>query len=407
MTPITRFAAATTTLAIAALGAACSGSRREDPPPVATPTVAVMKVARGDLAQKLSISSEFLPFQEIDVHAKVAGYLKSILVDVGDRVAAGQLLGVLEIPEMQNELQQDVAAVARSEEEINRAQADLNRTQSSYEVAHLAATRLEQVLTVRPNLVAQQDIDEAAGKDRVAEAQVATAKAALAVAREQLEMAKANRAKTQTLLAYTRITAPFAGIITKRYADTGVMIQAGTSSQTQAMPIVKLSENSVLRLIIPVPESAVPRIHIGEPVMVSVASLGKTFPGTVSRFASEVNSQTRTMHTEVDVKNPALELIPGMYATAVLSLEQRQSALIVPVQAVDRAGENVSVVIVGPDQHIQLRRISLGLETPDLDEVVSGLSENDLVVVANRSQLKNGMTVVPKLQSFSSDKSDK
>jgi RND family efflux transporter MFP subunit len=404
MKPLTRFAPLAAILAAAALGTDCSGPRRDDPSPAATPTVAVMKVARGDLAQKLNISSEFLPFQEIDVHAKVAGYLKSINVDVGDRVTAGQLLGVLEIPEMRNELQQDVAAVSRAEEEINRAQADLNRTQSAHDVIHMAATRLQQVIVARPNLVAQQDIDDAEGKDRVAEDQVATAKAALAVARQMLEMAKANRAKTETLLEYTRITAPFAGIITKRYADTGVMIQAGTSSQTQAMPIVRLSENRVLRLIIPVPESAVSRVRVGEPVLVTVASLGKTFNGTVSRFASEVDSQTRTMHTEVDVKNPTLELVPGMYATAVLSLDQRQSALIVPVQAVDRTGESASVVLVGPDQHIQVRPVSLGLETPDLDEVVSGLNENDLVVVANRTQLKPGMTVVPKLQQFSSDK---
>jgi RND family efflux transporter MFP subunit len=404
MTPSRRFLATAALLVMPALGARCSQARPSDPSRGDPPTVAVTKVARGDLAQTLSISAEFLPFQEIDVHAKVAGYLKSINVDVGDRVAAGQLLGVLEVPEMQDELQQDAAAVSRAEEEINRVEADLNRALSAYEVAHLSATRLEQVRTARPNLVAQQDIDEATGKDRVADAQVATAKAALAVARQQLEMAKASRAKTQTLLGYTRITAPFAGIITKRYADTGVMIQAGTSSQTQAMPIVRLSENRVLRLIIPVPESSVSRIHLGEPVVISVASLGKTFPGTVSRFASEVDSQTRTMHTEVDVRNPGLELVPGMYATAVISMDERKSALVVPVQAVDRAGERASVVVVGSDQRVQVRPISLGLETPDRDEVVSGLNENDLVVVANRTQLKNGMTVVPKLQTLSSEK---
>src|SRR5262249_39785016 len=148
---------------------------------------------------------------------------------------------VLEIPELQDELRQDEAAVKRAQEEVNRGEADLDRAKSAHEVSHLGATRLSAVLKARPNLVAQQDIDEAAGRDRVAEAQIATAKAALAAAHEQFEIAKAGQSKTRTLFAYSQITAPFAGVITHRYADTGAMIQAGTSSQTQAMPIVKLS----------------------------------------------------------------------------------------------------------------------------------------------------------------------
>jgi len=126
-----------------------------------------------------------------------------------------------------------------------------------HQVAHLSASRLATVLKTRPNLVAQQDIDESSGRDRVAEAQVSTAKAALESAREQLEFAKASQNKTKTLFAYSQITAPFAGVITHRYADTGAMIQAGTSSQTQTLPLVRLSQNSRLRLVIPVPESAV------------------------------------------------------------------------------------------------------------------------------------------------------
>src|SRR5262249_20248607 len=162
---------------------------------------------------------------------------------------------------IQDELTQDAAGVKRAQEEVKRAQADVERAESAHEVAHLASSRLSAVLKARPNLVAQQDIDEATGRDRVAEAQIATSKAGLASAEEQLAMATANRSKTQTLLDYSQITAPFAGVITHRYADTGAMIQAGTSSQTQAMPLVRLSQNSVLRLTIPVPESAVPEIR--------------------------------------------------------------------------------------------------------------------------------------------------
>src|SRR5439155_16063499 len=214
----------------------------------------------------------------------------------------------------------------------------LQRAESAFDVAHLSAGRLDAVMKARPNLIAQQDIDEATGRDRVAAAQVATAKAARASAQQQLEISRASENRTRTLLEYTRITAPFAGVITHRYADNGAMIQAGTASQTQARPIVRLSQNNVLRLTIPVPASAVPHIHLGQTVKVTVTGLGRTFPGVVARFAAKLDEQTRTMHTEVDVQNPDLKLVPGMYASVQLTLAERNAALIVPVQAIDRNG---------------------------------------------------------------------
>jgi RND family efflux transporter MFP subunit len=378
---------------------ACSRPQAEARVSAEAPAVAVAKVTRGDISQVLTVAAEFRPYQEIDVHAKVAGYVKSINVDVGDRVKPGQLLAVLEIPELQDELQQDEASVKRAVEEVNRAQADLERAQSVHEVSHLGSTRLSSVSKERPNLIAQQDLDEAAGRDRVAEAQVSTAKAALAASREQLAIAKANQAKTTTLFAYARITAPFEGVITHRYADTGAMIQAGTSSQTQTMPVVKLSQNSLLRLIIPVPESAVPRIHLKEPVDVRVQSVGKTFPGTIARFAERLDTDTRTMRVEVDVPNPKLELVPGMFAQADIALDEQKNALTVPVQAIDRIGNKARVLVVTASHKVEPRDIEIGLESADRVAVTSGLAEADLVIVGNRAQLKPGTIVSPKIMA--------
>jgi RND family efflux transporter MFP subunit len=395
------FRSASGVLALAALaGTACSRPRAASDN-ADVPTVAVAKVARGDIAQSLTIAAEFRPFQEIEVHAKVAGFLKSISVDVGDRVKAGQLLAVLEIPELQDEIKQDEAAVKRATEEINRAQADLERTQSAHEVAHLGATRLAGVMKTRPNLVAQQDIDEATGRDRVSEAQVSTAQAALAAAREQLEIAKAAQGKTQTLFDYARITAPFAGVITHRYADTGAMIQAGTSSQTQAMPIVRLSQNDRLRLVIPVPESAVSRVHLGGQVAVAVQSLRRTVTGTVARFSDRLDTDTRTMHVEVDVSNPDLTLVPGMYADATVVLDQVKGAIVAPVQSLDRGAEGARVFVVGRDGKLEARTVQLGLEADDRIEVTRGLNDGELVVVGSRAQLKPGTAVAPKLVATS------
>src|SRR5215831_2362308 len=190
--------------------------------------VAVSKVVREDLSQGLRIAAEFRPFQEIDVHAKVAGYVKHIDVDVGDRVKKGQTLAVLEVPELQDELNQAAASMRQSEQEVDQAQHELRRAQADYTVAHLTYTRLEGVMKTRPELIAQQDVDDAQGKDEAAEAQVEGAKAGLAAAQELLHGDSANRERVQALFNYTKITAPFEGVVTRRYADTGAMLAAGT-----------------------------------------------------------------------------------------------------------------------------------------------------------------------------------
>lgn len=377
-------------------GVACTRPRAAAQTPE-RPTASVAKAVRGDLVQTLTLAAEFRPYQEIEVHAKVAGYVKSINVDVGDRVSAGQLLAVLEIPELQNDLATDEASVRRSSEEVNRAQADLVRAQSAHEVAHLGSSRLAAVMQQRPNLVAQQDIDEAQGRDRVAEAQVATARAAVAAAQEQLAVARAGQNKTATLFAYARITAPFAGTITHRYADTGAMIQAGTSSQSQAMPVVRLSQTTMLRLIIQVPESAVSRIHVGAPVDVKVQAIGHNFGGTVARSAGKLDLDTRTMETEVDVPNPNLELVPGMYAYASITTDAARGVVIVPVQAIDRKDEKTTVIRVDAAGRLESRNVTLGIEAPDRVEVRSGIAAGDLVVVGGRGQLKAGIAVTPKM----------
>jgi len=366
---------------------------------IATPTVAAAKVLRTDLTRALAVTAEFRPFQVVDVHAKVAGYVKRIYVDVGDRVKEGQLIAVLEIPELQDDVETAEASVSKSQEEIRRAQADLERAQSAHEVAHLASSRLVDVSKTRPGLVAQQEVDDALGRDRVTEAQVATAQASLSTADQQLRVAQADRERVRTLFAYAQIKAPFAGVITKRYADTGSMIQTGISSETQSMPLVTLAQENLLRLVIPVPESAVSRIRLGSPVEVSVSTLGKKFEGKVARFADQVDMATRTMHTEVDVPNPKGELVPGMYATASLVLNDERNALSVPVQALTRAEDSITVLLIDKHNKLEERPVKIGIEAPDQVEILSGLAEGDLVVIGNRSQLQPGMAVQPKVIS--------
>ena len=201
------------------------------------PTVAVVPVATDDLSRKIVLTAEFKPFQEVEVMAKVAGYVKQINVDVGDRVTQNQVLAILEVPEMADDLTRVNAGVERSRAEVAHANDEIQRAQAAHEVTHLSFQRLSGVAEKKPGLVAQQEIDDARSKDLVAEAQLSAGKSALAVAKEQLQIDQAEAQKVHTLMDYTKVVAPFAGVVTRRYADNGAMIQAGTASQTQAMPL--------------------------------------------------------------------------------------------------------------------------------------------------------------------------
>lgn len=368
-------------------------------------TVAVVKAEVQDLSRTLTLTAEFRPYQEVEVMAKVAGYVKSITVDIGDHVKQGQLLATLELPEMADEMNRAKASLQRSHAQVAQAGEEVKRAEAGHQMLHLAYGRLNSVMKARPGLVAQQEVDDAAARDTAAEAQVSAARSNFTAAEQQVDVSKAELARFETMYSYTRVTAPFDGVITKRYADTGAMIQAGTASQTQAMPLVRLSDNATLRLILPVPESAVPTVHDGQTVGVRVPTLKRTFPGRVARFANRISSATRSMDTEVDVRNAGLSLMPGMYAEVDLALQQQNHALSVPVTAVDvetpAAG---TVMVVNAQNRLEKKAVALGMETADRIEIRAGLNEGEMVVIGNRSSLHGGDLVSPKLTQMSAGK---
>jgi RND family efflux transporter MFP subunit len=357
---------------------------------------AVARVERHNLGNTLTIAGEFKPFQEVDVHAKVAGYIRVIKVDVGDHVKEGQTLAVLEIPELAAQLAGADAALRRSQEEIRRAKSDVERAQSAHAAAHSAYARLKQAADSRAGLVAQQEVDDSLAKDLGAEAQVASAQAELSAAEQQVEVAQANQKQFNALSNYARIIAPFSGVITKRYADTGALIQAGTSSSTQAMPVVQLAQTSKLRLVLPIPESLASQIRLGDPVKVRVQALNQDIKGKVSRFADSLDRQTRTMETEIDFDNRDGRLIPGMYAETQVSLRGKKDALTVPLEAVTRNGDDATVLAVNAQNEIEECHFKLGLEDSSRVEVLSGLSDGDRVIIGNRAQFHNGQKIAPK-----------
>jgi RND family efflux transporter MFP subunit len=358
---------------------------------------AVALVSRKPLSNTVTLSGEFRPFQEVDVHAKVAGYIRVIHVDVGDRVKQGQVIAVLEVPELRAELQGTDASVRRNKDSVRRAHSDLQRAEFLHNAAHLNFSRLKEASATRPGIIAQQELDDSEAKDKEAEAQISADEAALSEAENQLDVALAGQKQYTALSDYTKIVAPFDGVVTRRYADTGALVQAGTSSSTQAMPVVRVAQTDVFRLTLPVPESAVPQVHLGSVVQVRVQALGRTFEGKVARFADSVDQETRTMHTEVDVRNIGGGLVQGMYAEVSLVLAHKDETLVVPVQAVSRNGADASVLIADPQNRLEDRQVQLGLEGANNVEIVSGLSEGDRVLIGSRGQFRAGDKVVPKV----------
>jgi RND family efflux transporter MFP subunit len=347
------------------------------------PQAAIVKVTRGNIADSLEIASEFQPFQEVDVYAKVSGYIQKLYVDYGTHVKQGQILAVLEIPELQQQLQQDEASVRRSNQELTRAHEELNRAQSAYNVAHITYTRLADVQKSRPELVAQQEIDIAKGKDLEADADVSSQKAALAGAEETLLAAKAALGKDQAMFDYAR---------------TGALLPAGTSSNKGDSALCRLAQNSLLRLVIPIPERAVPNIQIGQSVAIAVSGLNRTIEGKIVRFSDQIDMTTRTMHTEVDVPNPKYVLVSGMYASVKIPLHSAAKVLTLPIQAV-QAGETGkgTVLLVDGNNKIETRNVMLGLQSSSDVEITSGLQENETVIFGAQGQFKNGELVSPKL----------
>jgi RND family efflux transporter MFP subunit len=385
-------------IAVAA-GALASCKVHAKDPGEASPAVSVgvIKVGRKNLGRTLTVSSELVPFQEIDVFAKESGFVKELNVDYGSRVQKDQVLATLEIPELQLQVKEDDAAVKNAAAQVPHAQEEVTRVQAQQKVLQLQFERLNNVAKSKPGLVAQQEVDDSEGRSLASAAQVEAAKSNLQSAESVLAAAQAKREHDQALFDYSKITAPFAGVVTQRYANLGTLMQAGTSSSTQAMPLVKLSQDDLFRLVIPVPESYVHFIHLGDPVSVNVPSLNRTFPGKVARFSVDVREDTRTMHTEVDVPNPGRILLPGLYAEATITLEKKDDAIAVPLQAVDQENNRATVYIIDPANKIEARPIVLGIQTPTDAEVISGLKEGELVVVSDRSGLKPGQPAQPKI----------
>ena len=314
--------------------------------------VRVVQPQRGGITRSVTLPGEIKPYQQATLFAKVAGYLKTITVDKGDRVAAGDLIADIEVPEML---------------------ADLARYKAEVEVARLDYRRLSESQSKAPDLVVPQTVDNAKGK---------------------LDVAQATLDRTETLLGFAKITAPFSGVITRRLVDPGAFIPAATSGSTpQSAALVTLTDFNRVRLQVAVPELEAALITTNQPAQLTVEGLpGRSFDGKVTRYSYALDEVTKTMLTEIELPNPKLELRPGMYALVKIGLEHKEDALLVPVEAfaVERAGGFVFTVL---DGKARKTRVQAGFNDAIHVEILDGLKPNQPVILGGKTLLRDGQTV--------------
>ena len=317
--------------------------------------VQVVHPFRGEIARTVRLPAfRILAKQEATLYAKVSGYLKTLEVDKGESVKEGQVLAEIEVPEL------------LADEVQFKAETAVTRT--NYE-------RMAEVRQKAPDLVVPQTLDDLRG---------------------QWEIAQAKLQRTQTLLQYARIVAPFSGMITARFVDPGAFIPAATAGSTpQSAALVTLMDFSRLRVQVFVPETEVPFIKNGLPAQVTVAELpGKIFQGSVTRFAYALDEATKTMLTEIELPNPNGGLRPGMYAGVQLEVERKQNALLVPVQAllVEKAGASVFTVADGKAKKTP---VQTGFNDGTNVEITSGVNPDQAVINIGKQTLNDGQPVKP------------
>jgi len=388
---------ATAILTAFSMAACHSKGDTSDARAATVPAARVAVAQRGDISHVLTLAGQFQPYQVVDVHPKVSGYMKQINVDIGDIVRQGQTLATLEVPELRAQLKQTVFEVDQSKEEITRAQHEISRAEAQYSALHQQYVRLKEAAQGHPGLIAEQELDNAQAADLGAQAQVDAAKAAMAGAKQHMGSAQADNQRVQALHDYTNVVAPISGVVVWRYADTGALIQGGTNSNSQDLPIVRLSQSSLLRLRIPVPEDDIRFVHEGDQLQVRVDAINRSLTGKIVRFTRDVNFETRSMETEIDVDNKDLSISPGMYANTLLRLAHVENVVTIPLEALVLQGQQHVVYVLGAANHVHVRPVQVGIEGSKLSEITSGLDPGDRVIVGGQDRYQEGEAVDPQV----------
>jgi RND family efflux transporter MFP subunit len=338
--------------------------------------VTVVTPERGAVSRDLSLTATVEAYEQVLLYAKVSGYVKSLPVDIGDHVSKDQVLATLEVPELQQQYVQESGTLTERRAQLRKAEAEAGLAETIF--VRSKALRAKDAIT-------QQEMEEAS-------AQYDTAKAGVEVALSQKRSAEARLTELNDLIAYAQITAPFDGIVTRRFVDRGALMQAATSNNN-ITPVVTVARIDLVRVFVDVPEPSAPYVHRGAPATLEVAAItDHKFEGSVTRYADALDPATRTMRTEVDLPNEDAALRPGMYGNLAIALEDRADALSLPRSVVHQDDRGAFIYVLQNGKAVA-RRVQLGLQSDQRVEIVDGVNDGVHVISATQ-ELEDGTPVM-------------
>jgi RND family efflux transporter MFP subunit len=363
---------------LAASRSPANSAKVDDPP-----RVEVARPRRATVAQRLQTNATLAAFEEADLFAKVSGYLSEVRVDIGDHVKAGQVLAVIDVPELKQQLAEAEAQLESKKSSLESARSQVDHAKANLFLQTALAKDRDQLGEGR-NFISSQTLDQVHANADIARADLGVAEANRALAANEIDVAAATVERIKALLAYTQIVAPFDGVVARRFVNRGDLVQAATATRAtpSAGSLFTLQRIDTIRVFCDVPENDVPHVHVGDPAIVKPAGFeGKPFVGKVTRFSLRLDPETRNMRTEIDLPNPDERLYPGTYAEVSLEMNRRPDALTVPTAAVGSDSDGNFVYSI-TDNRITRLAVKTGLTDNGRIEITAGLSKETPVVAS-------------------------
>ena len=357
----------------------------------ALPRVEVTEVGRSASKSDLVLPGNIQAITEAPILARADGYIKARMVDIGDRVRAGQPLAEIEAPELKQQVLQAQANLQQTTAALDQAVANQRQGNANTELARVTAERWR-TLTAK-GAVSRQENDQYQAQYQAQVANLDALAKAVAAARSNIAAAQANLSRLNELQGYLIVKAPYEGVITMRNVDAGALVTAGSTL------LYRIAQVRTLRTYINVPQTYADSVRAGQPARLSVSNLpGRSFSGAVARAANALDPNSRTMLVEVQVPNPDGLLFPGMYADVTLVSTRSNPPILLPADALIVRADGTKVAVLRPDHIIHFQNVEVGRDYGDKIEVLSGLRPGDQVINNPSDVVQEGVRVSPQIR---------
>jgi RND family efflux transporter MFP subunit len=354
----------------------------------ALPRAEFIHVERSSSNSELQLPGSIQAITEAPILARADGYILHRMVDIGDRVRAGQPLAEIEAPELDQQILQAKATLQQAQASLDQALANQQQGKANEELARITAGRWNELAS--KGIATRQENDQYQAQYAAQAANVQALEKAVAAARSSIAAVEANVARLNDVQSYRVVKAPFDGVVTLRNVDVGALVNTGNTL------LFRIAQTSTLRIYVNVPQTYASGVRPGQAARLSVSNLpGRHFTGIVARTANALDPTSRTMLVEVQVPNGDGALLPGMFAQIDLSSPRKDAPLLVPDDALIIRADGPQVAVVRPDQTVHLQKIEIGRDYGDRLEVIAGLLEGDRIIVNPSDVAHEGVKVNP------------